>query len=330
MPSAGDTVRYRSTSAADVDLEMTGANALWDFSTLEPGTQGADTMVAVSATPFAYQFFFNNSFLYPEHDASYARRGAEFGFQGFTLEDVFDYFRTDATGHYNVGFGAQLNGIPTSVRRIPVDRVYSFPMAFGDTDTSLSAFQVSIPTLGYYGQSQSRYVEVDGWGELILPGGANYQALRVRSILEQRDTVYVDQFGVGFGIDRPQTVEYAWLAPGGDGPVLLVTTVAGQPTTARYRSMPTGPTGLGDGAASSEGRVWPVPAVDRLYVELPALEGGALEVVDALGRTCATSGPHSPGTRVALSVDEWSAGTYLVQLRNDSGVQVLGRMLVTR
>ncbi|MEX1132618.1 MAG: hypothetical protein WEC15_05290, partial [Flavobacteriales bacterium] len=282
MPSAGDTMRYRSTDAGDVDLALTGANVVWDFSTLTLGAAGADTAVAVSSTPFAYQFFFNNNFLYPDHSANFALKGAEFGFQGVSFEDVFDYYKRNADGYRNVGFGANLNGIPNSIRRVPVDFIHRFPMNYGDMDSSFSSFNVTVPTLGYYKQDQWRYNTVDGWGELILPGNT-FNVLRVRSVLQQRDSLYIDQFGFGFATNRPQTVEYRWVAQGMDAPVLFVTTIGGVATTARFQYEPQITTGTVALIAEGSGAVWPNPADALLHVQLPPDQGGIIVLYDAQG-----------------------------------------------
>jgi hypothetical protein len=318
MPSAGDTVRYHTTTAGDVDLVLTGANVLWDFSDLTLGLEGADTAVSVSSTPFAYQFFFNNNLLYPQHSANFAMKGAGFDFQVVSFEDVYDYFKNDANGFRNVGFGANLNGIPTSIRRIPVDWEYRFPMAFGNMDTSFSAFNVNVPTVGYYGQSQTRFNHVDGWGTLLLPGGGSHQVLRVRSVLAQRDTLFVDQFGIGFGVNRPQTVEYKWLAPGRDLPVLEVVTVGGFATTARfqYEEVTTGVGALPPGHGL---HTWPNPADELLHILLPADRGGLLLVLDAMGREVLRDGPHAGGTLVALHTGQLAKGMYLLRLEDATG-----------
>ena len=147
MPSAGDTMRYRSTDATEVAVEVTGPDMLWDYSFLLPGDEGADTAVSVSSTPLLYQFYFNNALLYPAYDADLALRGPAFGFQQLTVSNVFEYYKRDASGYRNVGFGANVNGIPTSVRRTPVDYIHRFPLAFGDEDSSFSSFTLNVPTL---------------------------------------------------------------------------------------------------------------------------------------------------------------------------------------
>jgi len=313
MPSAGDTMRYRTTNAGNVDLALTGANVVWDFSTLTLGAAGADTAVAVSSTPFAYQFFFNNNILYPNHSANFALKGVEFGFQGVSFEDVYDYYKRNADGYRNVGFGANLNGVPTSIRRVPVDYIHRFPMNYGNMDTSFSSFNATVPTIGYYKQDQWRYNNVDGWGELILPGNT-FNVLRVRSVLQQRDSLYIDQFGFGFATNRPQTVEYKWIAQGMDAPVLIVTTVGGFATTARFYYQPQMTTGTAAVEAVGSGAVWPNPADAQLHVELPSDLGGIAVVYDAQGREVRRSGWNVAGGRFTLPVADLAPGAYSLHL----------------
>jgi hypothetical protein len=316
MPSAGDTMRYRTTNAGNVSLALTGAGVTWDYSTLTLGAEGADTAVTVASTPLAYQLFFNNAFLYPDHAANFALKGVEFGFQAFSFEDVYDYFKRNAAGYRNVGFGANLNGIPTSIRRVPVDYIHRFPMNFGDMDTSFSSFNVNVPTIGYYKQDQTRFNNVDGWGTLILPGNT-FEVLRVRSVLQQRDSIYVDQFGFGFATNRPQTVEYKWLAQGMDVPVLIVTTVAGQPTTARFFYDPEPiTTGLQDMSGTDGLLVWPNPANETVQVQLPSSQGGHLVIRDAAGRIVEQLGPFAGGSLQLIAVRELPEGIYSLDLKN--------------
>lgn len=311
MPSAGDTMRYRTTVATGIDLDLTGANTTWDFSTLDPGAEGADTAVTVGSTPLLYQFYFNNPFLYPDHRADYAMKGAGFGFQQLEVEDLYDYYKRDAGAFENVGFGATINGIPASVRRMPVDRIHSFPMEFGDTDGSFSSFELEVPTLLYFSQDQQRDNAVDGWGTLYLPADT-FEVLRVRSVLQRHDSIYIDQFGIGFGFDEPETVEYKWIAAGMDAPVLLVTTVGGVATTARFYYDPTSIiTGL-ERTEALRPNVFPNPADRTLYITLPADATGNAVLCDAQGRT--VQGPFRlrAGT-VEVDVHAVAPGAYVLR-----------------
>ncbi|MEZ4739779.1 MAG: hypothetical protein R2818_10625 [Flavobacteriales bacterium] len=268
MPSAGDTMRFRSFDAASILLDQTGADHVWDYGDLTPMAEVADTAVSVGSTPFLYQFFFNNAFIYPQYVADYAMKGPSLGFQQLSLQDVYDYYRVDADGFRNVGFGATVNGLPTSVRRNPIDRILSFPMNYGDSDVSPSSFNVSVPTLLYFGQDQVRTNTVDGWGTLVLPAHT-FEVLRVRSVLQRTDTIFIQQFGFGFRLPEPETVEYKWYAQGMDAPVMQVITTAGIVVSARFFHDPDLATGL------------------RSKVARPALPESRHERgIPALGRWC--------------------------------------------
>lgn len=314
MPSAGDTIRLRTGDGSSIMLDQTGPGQVWDFSDLLPQAEVADTAVSVGSTPFLYQFFFNNAFLYPAYAADYAVKGISIGFQQVSLQDLYDYFKIDPNGFRNVGFGANVNGLPTSVRRQPVDVIHQFPMNYGDEDSSASAFNVSIPTLAYFGQDQMRHNYVDGWGTLYLPADT-FEVLRVRSVLARTDTVFVEQFGIGFRLPEPQTVEYKWIAQGMDLPVLQVTTVGGAITTTRFHySTADVTTGLSDERAMAAPEVFPNPATDHAMVQLPADVGGAIYLVDATGREVLRVARNSKGALQRLDLAGLAAGTYTVRV----------------
>lgn len=327
MPSAGDTVRYRTTAAIGIDPVPTEAGYIWDFSMLSPDLEGADTCVTVGSTPLLYQFYFNNPFLYPAHRADYAVRGQGFNFQALTVSDVYDYFKRDADGFDNVGFGANVNGVPASVRRIPVDHVHVFPMNYGDMDTSYSEFTLNVPSLFSFTQQQTRYNEVDGWGTLYLPTDT-FEVLRVKSTLVREDSIFISQFGQGLSFPEPETVEYKWVAQGMDEPVLQLTTIGGQPTTARfYYEFNDISTSLTVHGATRVG-VFPNPADEEVRIQ--GLENGDLvtvrnstgaevanaRVADASGTVRIDTDRLVPGAYVATCVGAGAARTFRFVVRH--------------
>ncbi|MFZ1687297.1 MAG: T9SS type A sorting domain-containing protein [Flavobacteriales bacterium] len=314
MPSAGDlSVRWTSVLTTFDDTD-TGPSHAWDFSALTPQLETADTAVAVSSTPLLYQFFFNNPFLYPEHDADYAVRGQNFDFQALQITDVYEYFKRDADGFDNVGFGANINGLPASIQRLPVDHVYELPLDFGSTSSSFSSWQVEVPGLLFFRQEQQRDNTVDGWGTLYLPTDT-FQVLRVMSVLNRTDSVFVDQLGFGFTLPEPETIEYKWLAAGMDIPVLQVNTVGGQPTTVRfwYDSLGLSTPEVATVPAPS---LFPNPSNDLVHVRLPNTDGGMLRLYDATGREV-RSVLLSRGAAIAM-VDVAGLAPGLYDLRLDT------------
>jgi hypothetical protein len=323
MPDRGDTIQYRSSTGAGLDLNLTGAGVTWDFSALLVGAEGADTLLPVSGTPSFYQIFFNNTFLFPQHAANYGQRGTGFGFQGFQLEDLYDFYKTSNTGFRNVGFGASLTGIPLGTRRIPVDFIHRFPMEYGNVDTSNSAFNLSVPSLLYFGQSQVRANEVDGWGTLILPGNT-FEVLRQRSVLSRSDTIFIEQFGFGFRFPEPAVVEYRWLAKGIKGPVLTVTTTAGAITSVRFFYDPPPPI-----PPARPLVLFPNPAVDNIAVNLPEGYSGEWMIIDAAGREMRQVVAARPGTIQELDVRQLASGAYTLQLR-DGPIAWSSRFVIRR
>jgi hypothetical protein len=312
MPNAGDTLRFMRANAANIAVGVTGADMVWDYGDLVAQSEGADTAVGVGSTPFLYQLFFNNPFLFPQSRADYGMVGAEFDFQVLTLTDLYDYYRADQNGFFNVGFGANVNGLPTSVRREPADRIHSFPLEFGDTDVSNSSFTVNVPTLFSFSQDQVRNNVVDGWGTLYLPADT-FQVLRVKSTLQRSDSIYIEQFSFGFRLPEPETIEYKWIAAGMGKPVLEVTTTAGIPVSAEFFYEPD-PITTGSATLQRYAPiVYPNPAADELFVPIPTGMNGQLLVRDVTGRIVRTANVQG-GTLHRVDLHGLANGTYAVGL----------------
>ena len=250
-----------------VDVSLTGANFSWDNSALTVINQDTLEVAEVSSTPFAYQLFFNNSFQYPDHKADYAVTGqAVDAFGQITISNVYDYFKVDSSSLQKVGFGANINGLPASVKYDTIDQVYPLPMTFGTSDSTSAYYLLAIPTLGAYGQWIRRKVEVDGWGDLTTPYATYSNTIRVRTTLYQRDTLYVDQFGFGTNIDRPIENIYEWFEPGSGAPIFKAVERAGALTEIKY--LDTINTVSIESQFYSDWKVYPNPVINILNVEI--------------------------------------------------------------
>ena len=317
MPDAGDTLRYRTTALAEFDGDLTGPGYDWHFEGLSPDDEGADTAVTVESTPLLYQFFFNNGLFYPDWNADHALRGTSLDVQAVQINDVYDYYKNDGSTFRNVGFGATINGLPASVRREPIDVIHNFPLAFGDTDSGASSFLISVPTLGAFGQDQVRTNVVDGWGTIYLPTDT-FEVLRVKSTLQRVDTIYVDQFGFGFTLPEPETIEYKWLATGVEQPVLQVTTLAGVPTVVRFvYDADELSTGIDAATTNAGPALYPNPAQDVLRV---IVGGASVEVVDADGRIVLSEANTASQREVVLQLGSLAPGIYSVRSGAVGGV----------
>lgn len=318
MPLEGN--HYLQGVVADftgVDQSVTGANATWDYSNLVAISTDTVTTVSVSATPVAYQFFFNNIFIYPDHYSNYAVEAADIDGGGFvTLSDRYEYFKQDGTGHKLTGFGANINGVPTSVRYDNVDVIYDFPMTFGNVDSSFADYLITVPTFGTYGQDIYRKKEVDGWGSLTTPYGS-FDCLRVKTTLNLTDTIYSDNFMFGTSFDRPEQVIYDWVTNGEGIPVLTMVENAGTLSEVRFKSA-SWPVNV-DEQENMKLHLYPNPTIEKLVLTSQGQE--AYSIIDSNGNLV-QAGSLEEGAN-ELNVATLTSGIYLIVTSNGSGTFVV-------
>ena len=157
MPQTGDTIRLsHSFNLGAIDLEATGPDYTWDFSSLFPVYQTVDTFVSVNETPFLYQLFF---FL----TANLAQKRFEFDqFPGIQVTDSYRFYKNSDDSFKEVGFGVSFNGIPLPTLYDDPDVIYQFPVQSGSVDSSSCGFDFSIPGIAYIGGWKKRRNTVDG------------------------------------------------------------------------------------------------------------------------------------------------------------------------
>jgi hypothetical protein len=222
MPLPGDTVRRSNTMILEgIDYEQTGPDYNWDFSTLSFSSQQVDTFVSVSETPLILQGFFNNQFLFPDHKATVARKLAEFtSLPGFEVTDTYQFLKNSPESFREVGYGMNFMGLTIPVLYDEIDTLYRFPLVYGLVDSSVSYFEVDLPSIGFASISKKRKNYADGWGTLTTPFG-EFQTLRVKTEIEEYDSIYIDSLGTGIPLNRYIT-EYKWLANGFPLPLLQI------------------------------------------------------------------------------------------------------------
>ncbi|MFN3918272.1 MAG: T9SS type A sorting domain-containing protein [Flavobacteriales bacterium] len=283
MPVANDTVVISTAiNQWAIDPTVTGQNFSWDYSFLTHINIQLDTFKTVSSFPLGYQFYFNNQIQYPAHKANFGLRGQDINIPGFiSITNVHDFYKVDNQGYKNVGYGATLQGFPLSVRNIPIDTVYKFPLNYGDVYDSYSESELNIPSLGFYGRKKSVDAEVDGWGEVETPYGV-FDCLRIKLIINQVDSIYIDQFSFGISIPRPTETQYHWLTNGQKIPVLQINEIMGQITAIRYKDFPRN-VSL-DNPSKLVFNLSPNPSSDFVLVTLPDLQTGNVELMSLNGQ----------------------------------------------
>ena len=229
MPNTDDTIRYSITADMN-DYTLTDTNYNWDFSTLTP--TGQDIYQFKSALSINPLYVLSFGFF-----AYGVKLADSIGGGPIVFKDVYNFYKKSTSKYTIEGYGAEFAGIPIPATYSDVDEVYQFPLNYGRKDTSTFDVTLSVPTVLDLRIKGTRYNEVDGWGSITTPYGT-FDAIRVKSFIDEIDSITISLFPTPFAIPRTTTT-YKWLCNGEKIPVLEVqgTETGGIfiPTTIRYR-----------------------------------------------------------------------------------------------
>jgi hypothetical protein len=315
LPTSGQQYYYSNIiNSLSFDVSQTGANFNWDISALDYLSQDSLNTVSVNSTPITYQFFFNNMFLYPDYVASYAQQGQDVSAMGtISISDRYDYYKVTNSSFSVVGFGANVNGIPASVKYDVIDQIFPLPLVYGMTDSTSANYLTTIPSLGTYGQWINRKIEVDGWGQLTTPY-SSFDVIRLRTTLYQRDTIFVDQFGIGTSFDRPVSTIYEWYANGKGVPVLVVSTQAGIINEMKYLDQLH--------VSNSEKEMvnfltYPTPVVDFMFLESNIKKPASITIYNVEGIVV-----EQIKYKEIIPLSHLKAGLYLLKINSGNNTAI--------
>lgn len=272
--TAGDSFLVSNVSLFELgnkDFSPTGANYTWDYSGLNPFSQRMVNFVTPNSTGFLPSFLLtctfncanacmgpcvangsNSTVCTAICNAScgtdcLGRWGSDFNLAELTADSinlgiatitqVYNLYKKENNGLYQNAIGARISNIPLVAQYDAPDRVYRFPMRYGDSTVSVSSYALkldSIPGTGInfsfaYKHAQTRTNYVEGWGTVITPYATYDSVLKHKSIIHNRDSVTV--LGNTITLDNflpnefiPDTIiEYSWFSRREGIPVLKVT-----------------------------------------------------------------------------------------------------------
>lgn len=233
-------VTYPLVNAAILDLSLSaiiGADATWDASDLTALIDAPLTPVDINDANISAALVFNSPFNSAyQCDFYLPTELPDFGMDlDIPLEGFNNFYQTGGDAYAIAGVGLSAMGFDLPVTYDDIDEILPLPLEYGETLTSTAAFQLDLTGIFSYGLSQSREVEVDGWGTLVLPSGS-YEVLRTRTELTATDDIFIEQLGEPFSIDREQ-VTYQWWGAGMGFPLLEITEVFGLPLTAAFQNL---------------------------------------------------------------------------------------------
>jgi hypothetical protein len=243
MPSNGDTIRYSTASAGTYDFKLTGTDYHWDYSNIGINDQDLYSFKALLSTPYATLTLTGlpiGSIGYKIADS--INLGTE------TIKDVYNFYQKTSNGWFGVGTAVTLPiqgyNFKTGGVYSDKDDIFTFDLKYDDYDST--TFRVTTPLIaiinvGSFVQKGYRVNKVEGWGKISTPYANNINCLKVKSRVEEMDSLKVaiptqTPISIGFPISR---VEYKWLSKTEKIPMMEVTgTEIGSiftPATIRYR-----------------------------------------------------------------------------------------------
>ncbi len=303
--SAYTLITGRYTSSI-IQAGSSGANQVWDFSSINPIQFDTIHHNLSSFTPNP---------LFPN-----ATNGE---CQSFSFGSNCYYMDISSTGIYQIGLEANYSfpnnnmhvvaeDLPPSGYPLPLNYNQSFTESYVErnvTSNSSSAPYDSTITVYYISSTHT----VDGWGTIITPY-STFNALRIRKISSSLDTTYNHTPGVSWstGSIHPlfSDTSYSWLANG----VLEVASIYRNGPEYNYTFMKSNILSIADPSAKEAvWKLFPNPATDNLYIQSNT---GIRSVIckNIVGQACAIAMSGS-----SVDVSKLAQGVYFLTLVDEKG-----------
>lgn len=215
MPASGDKINVSTAlTAGNIDYTLTGTDYTWDFSSLVPLSQTVDTFVTVLSTPIYYYPTFLLS-------ANHALKQSNINLGLLQMSNVYNFYNATNSAYSLVGYAAQISGIPVPLKYNTADRIFKFPLNYGNIDSTTSSATLNIPSLGYFNEVKKRKNIVDGWGTLKTPYGS-FPVMRIKSVIYQKDSLFLDTIPIPFPAIVRNITEYKWVGKNFGIPLLEI------------------------------------------------------------------------------------------------------------
>lgn len=246
------TTSKTNVSTSSLDFTLTGANYIWDYSTLNVNTQESKTWIDPNTTGYkttwciSNGYFancntnFNNAF----NLATQVLDGIEFS--GYGLTNLVSHYKKTVTSLENKMLGGTIIvgaiSIPMTINYNVPDIEYLFPIQYNDNYTNNSQFQIDLNSLGIpvqYSSNAQRTNLVEGWGTLATPYMTFNNVLKMKTTIVNNETIITT---TGTTTTNRTTITYKWFDPSYGIPVLEISgeQISGVwiPTTATYIDIP--------------------------------------------------------------------------------------------
>lgn len=315
MPSTNDSIRMSTALNASLyDFTITGTNYTWNFSQLIASSQRSERFMSVSSTPIIYNIVFYSK-------SNLASKRDDMNVMNINITNGYNFYKNSTADFRQVGYGASVNGSPIPVSFKSDDVIYRFPIAYGNVDSSDSEWEVNVPNLAYVNETIHRVNTVDGWGTITTPYGT-YQCIRLKSVVQQEDTIYYTSTGMGLKLPQNFT-EYIWLSKDLPFPILKATVSQFGAANVEYSDSARQFVGINKvNNTNSNLLLYPNPSSEgfTINVSYSINKHSTLTILDAQGKILYNEKFRGMFSK-QFSKDFLKPGFYLIQWNNGSSIQ---------
>lgn len=225
--TVGDAFYFTTANNLSLDYSTTGTNFNWNFASLTGISQNELQFKSPNTTGYSFLTF---PYIYNSNNTNLASTNGTttlLNVAGKTIgtQDLNDYYKKTSTELTQVASAYKLNYngtlIPVKNQYTIPDKIYTFPIKFGNTETNNSEYTVNIPGVYYQSKTVERTNLVDGWGSVITPFGNFPNVLRMKTTLVESDSISIGDEGLPKVIRTSR--ELKWFDTSKKNPVLIVT-----------------------------------------------------------------------------------------------------------
>lgn len=321
----GDTVRMSSATDPAIDFLSTGANYTWDFSGLVAESQTLKNFNDLNGVSVQMQFMFGPfappAFQATNYTASNDLPLDQFGsFLPVNISEVNTVSRNTVDSITSIGYSIVVDGNEVPVRSDTIETRYKFPANFGDVYSSRGYTNLDLNPMfdAIWIQYRQRNSNIDGWGQITTPFGT-FDALRMRHVIQEQDSLYIGQFGQWIELPIPTSTIYEWWATGELEPVLRIVTSdfngAENVTDIEFRDA-YNPAIAATSELIAEVNVYPNPTEDEINLDDFQI-GSSYTIINSDGKLVQSGHIDSPSQ--TLSLKDFESGTYILFVKNTDG-----------
>ena len=119
-----------------------------------------------------------------------------------------------------MSFGIGTLTVPFAIPYDDIDTIYTFPMNFGNVDSSNSRYSIDLNSLGInfvYKSAQKRVNTVEGWGSITTPYSFYNSTLKLKTVVTSQDTFFYNGNVIPLGTTKQ--IFYRWFDKSSGVPV---------------------------------------------------------------------------------------------------------------